>query len=71
MMIPPVIRMGSPPCKTKMDLDLHYIVLTKNGWSTAMWHHPGMLSDCDRHMPDNARAIRAEDVLCWMPEDGS
>lgn len=73
MNIPPLIRTGPVPRPTPTD-DGRYVVLTlQSGWCFVRWdrrffnqHRTLVLIDCYK-----LEHINPDDVLCWMPADGS
>jgi len=68
MMIPPIIRMGPPPFPENRRYCL-IVLIRGRGWFIVKWTQQGYLLDQYRSGPD--RAFYPEDVVCWMPEDGS
>lgn len=72
MMIPPVIRMGPPPGPDKMRNSRQGLVvlIAKRGWFIVKWDRQRRwLVDQDKAA--RYAAINPNDVVCWMPEDGS
>lgn len=75
MMIPPVIRLGPPPLiPNRAYLILH----NPTGWQFAQANvsHPAHFYNEEVLYPGsnglvNIHIYKPEDILCWMPQDGS
>ena len=73
MMIPPVIRLGTPP----MIPNRNYLVLhNPTGWQFCQWSHSFGFHYEDIIYPGsngllNLHQYQPQDILCWMPQDGS
>lgn len=75
MMIPPVIRLGYP-AEPKPNL-VGYICLVKGyGWVELNWaRHLGFYREEVLYPGSNGlvdvQQYQPEDILCWMPQDGT
>lgn len=75
MMIPPLIRLGYPP-EPKPNC-IGYVCLCRGwGWMILNWtpalgfHQETVLYPGSNGLVDQT-IIQPEDILCWMPQDGS
>lgn len=72
-MIPPPVRVGTPPVDTAVNDTERYALLTaRRGWCVATWScSMGRFVDLDRSLPLHESLIALGEILCWMPGDGT
>ena len=71
-MVPPAIRVGAPPLDGNHKT-MYVLLVRRKGWLIARFNYnQGFFYDLDAH-PHSRHdyRIEGEDILCWMPQDGS
>ena len=73
MMIPPFVRTGSLPLPEPFGDRNVYAVLTRDGWTIAIWRQDGAaLVNLDaRKQGTPEQYFSPSEVRCWLPSDGS
>lgn len=69
MNVPPLVRIGPVPMPHGFGEGTSYVVLTRGGWSVAYYRWSNGRSFL--YHEDTREIIQPNDVLCWLPQDGS